>query len=271
MSIFPATPTPSKEFPYDQDGLKSIHNHDFIEESEFLRAYNRGVTAAGEDYRWHWRVHVGLWAAHTAHILEGDFVECGVNRGFLSSAIMESLDWDKHSKIFYLLDTFEGLSASMISEGNEGIKELQRDLNNKESEFYTKDYPAVQKNFSSWANIRIIKGIIPQSLKEVTSNKIAFLHLDLNCAPPEVEALDYFWPKLVRGAIVLMDDYAYYGYEGQKKAMDVCISKYGLKILSLPTGQGILIKNTSQNPVRSQFKLNSKRKMSTWLKKVIPF
>ncbi len=66
------------------------------------------MEAAGQDYGWHWRVHVGLWAAASCASLEGDFVECGVNRGFLSSAIMEHLDWDKTGKHFYLLDTFNG-------------------------------------------------------------------------------------------------------------------------------------------------------------------
>src|SRR5712692_9032713 len=78
---------------YDEDGLRSIHNHEFMIDPSFRKAYNRGVFAAG-DYWWHWRVHIGLWGAYSACKLDGDFVECGVNRGFLSSAIMEYLNWD---------------------------------------------------------------------------------------------------------------------------------------------------------------------------------
>ena len=62
---------------YNQDGLISIHNHDFMESRPFKAAYQRGVKAAGTDYNWHWRVHIGLWAAETASKLPGDFVECG--------------------------------------------------------------------------------------------------------------------------------------------------------------------------------------------------
>ncbi|MFO1082638.1 MAG: hypothetical protein U1E23_18685 [Reyranellaceae bacterium] len=58
----------------------------------FKQAYARGVQAAGRDYRWQWRVHIGLWAARHAAHPPGDFVECGVNRGFLSSSIMQMLD-----------------------------------------------------------------------------------------------------------------------------------------------------------------------------------
>jgi hypothetical protein len=175
-------------------------------------------------------------------MLEGDFVECGVNRGFLSSSIMESLDWDKLGKTFYLLDTFHGLSPSVVSPGMYGERELLRNEQNIENGFYTDDFSSVEKNFSSWKNIRLVKGVIPESLSEVSATSLAFLHLDLNCAPPEVAAFDYFWPKLVHGGIVLFDDYAYCGYEGQKYAMDRCVEKYETKILSLPTGQGLLIK-----------------------------
>jgi len=72
---------------YDQDGLRSVHDHEFMRDPAFRRAYARGVQAAGTDYGWHWRVHVGLWAASCAARIEGDFAECGVNRGFMASAI----------------------------------------------------------------------------------------------------------------------------------------------------------------------------------------
>ncbi len=109
-------------------GWSSIHNHDFMDDPEFRRAYDRGVHAA-EDYRWEWRVHIGLWAAETAVRLEGDFVECGVNRGFLSSAIMEYLDWDTRGKTFYLLDTFAGLDErNLRSEDPASVERNERHL-----------------------------------------------------------------------------------------------------------------------------------------------
>src|SRR5437588_7885241 len=94
---------------YVQYGLNSIHNHDFVRDPRFLSAYNRGVQAGQEDYNWHWRVHVGLWAAYHGRQLTGDFVECGVNRGVLSSAIMQYLNWNQLGRRFFLFDTFRGL------------------------------------------------------------------------------------------------------------------------------------------------------------------
>jgi len=51
---------------YNQEGLITIHNHDFMESPTFKAAYQRGMKAAGPDYRWHWRVHIGLWTAAMA-------------------------------------------------------------------------------------------------------------------------------------------------------------------------------------------------------------
>lgn len=226
---------------YDQDGLRSIHNHDFMKDPFFRKAYERGCQAAFE-YNWHWRVHIGLWAAFTASKLTGDFIECGVNRGFLSSAIMEFLDWDSLDRTFFLLDTFEGLDLDHVpqEEGHEGMLEKNRER--LERGFYIRGVESVEANFSQWKNTRIIKGRIPETLDQVETRKVAYLHLDMNCAPPEVAALNFFWDRLVPGAIVLLDDYAYRGYESQKQAMDAIAREKEVMIVSLPTGQGLLLK-----------------------------
>lgn len=227
---------------YDQDGLRSIHNHEFMNDPRFLQAYARGIAAVGTDYRWHWRVHVGLWAAMCAAKLEGDFVECGVNRGFLSSAIMALLDWDRTGKTFYLLDTFSGLDDRHISaeERDDGI--LDRNKQALASGFYTTDVDAVRRNFSEWRNVRIIPGTIPDTLEAIDAVSIAFLHLDLNCSPPEVAAAEALWDRIRPGGMVLLDDYAYDGYRSQKLGMDRFAAGRNVAILSLPTGQGLICK-----------------------------
>jgi hypothetical protein len=227
---------------YDQDGLSSIHNHDFVSEPAFVRAYQRGVRAVGSDYHWHWRVHVGLWAARMATHLPGDFVECGTNRGFLSSAIMQDLDWSKIGRRFYLLDTFSGLDERYVSVEEKRAGVLDRARRELESGFYTTDVEAVRANFAEWENVCIIVGAIPETLVQIDAERVAFLHIDMNCSPPEVAALRFLWDRLVPGAPVLLDDYAYFGYEWQKVGMDVFATEHGLSILSLPTGQGLLIK-----------------------------
>jgi hypothetical protein len=227
---------------YVEDGLISIHNHEFMQEPGFAAAYQRGVEAAGADYGWHWRVHVGLWAASVASRLPGDFIECGVNAGFMSSSIMQYLDWNSLDKTFYLLDTFSGLDPRYVSsaERQEGI--LAKNEKLLESRFYVTDLESVQRNFSEWRRTRIVKGSIPDTLPLVAAERVAFLHVDLNCSPPEVAAVEHFWDRLAPGAPVLLDDYAYWGYRQQKLGMDALAARLGVPIVSLPTGQGLLLR-----------------------------
>ncbi len=99
-----------------------------------------------------------------------------------------------------------------------------------------------RRHFSRWRNVSVIEGAIPETLLAGASARVAYLHLDMNCSPPEVAALEYFWERLVAGALVLLDDYAYHGYRSQKLAMDRFAQAKRVPILSLPTGQGLLIK-----------------------------
>ena len=229
---------------YQFDSLSTIHNHDFMVDERFKLAYQRGVKAAGKDYQWYWRVHIGLWAAATAIKLPGDFVECGVNRGFLSSAIMQQLDWDTTQRMFYLLDTFQGMDVKYLSELEIKGGVLERNQSEINRGFYTQNLKEVEDNFAEWKNKKIVVGSIPETLPDITSQKIAFLHIDLNCTEPEVAALDYLWPKLVCGAVVLLDDYAYFGYQPQKAGMDEWAKLHDVAIASLPTGQGLIVKTT---------------------------
>ena len=47
---------------------------------------------------------------------------------------------------------------------------------------------------------------------------------------------------VVPGAVVLLDDYAWATHRAQKEALDAFAAAHGAMILSLPTGQGLLIR-----------------------------
>ena len=229
---------------YAQDGLATVHAHEFLEDPRFKAAYARGLAAIGtsDDYQWHWRIHVGLWAATLASKLDGDFVECGVNKGFLSSAIMKYLNWNSLNKSFYLLDTFNGLDERSLTADEISAGARQKNDHNLATGFYVGNIEGVTRNFSAWHRVHIVQGSIPETLPRATPERVAYLHIDMNCAPPEVAALSFYWDKLIPGAVVLLDDYAYFGFRPQKVAMDEFAASKGVEICSLPTGQGLLFK-----------------------------
>jgi hypothetical protein len=228
---------------YAEDGLFTLHRHSFSLDPRFRGAYARGVKAShGVDPHFEWRVHVALWAALSAMEVPGAFVECGVNAGFISSAIMRRLDWGTAAKRFYLIDTFNGPVVSQYSseEIDHGRLKVAEDA--LAAGAYVTDMVRVQENFSEWPNVQVVQGVIPEILPTLAIDRVAFLHIDLNCAYPEQAALEFFWDRLSSGAFVLLDDYAYLGHDCQARAIDTVARSRRFEVLSLPTGQGLIIK-----------------------------
>jgi hypothetical protein len=233
----------SRKKHYCRDGLYTMHNDHFRREPEFEAAYARGVEASdGADPQFEWRLHTALWAARAALQAPGDFVECGVNAGFVSSAIMRALDWNRVGRKFYLIDTFAGPVLEQLS--SEEVSNGRRDLMRAalQSGGYVTDMDRIRRNFSEWPNALVTPGRVPDVLPSLGIERVAFLHLDMNCAYPEQAALEFFWDRLARGGAILFDDYTYTGYEAQTKAIDAVARKAGANLLSLPTGQGLIIK-----------------------------
>ncbi|SRR5260221_6009347 len=229
LSIIRAIP----KLTYKQDGLFTRHSISFMNESAFIDAYNAGVsTGSWGTMDIQWRVHTILWAATQALKVEGDFVECGTNRGGFARAIVSYLGFENLNRFFFLLDTFQGIDREVLS-AEEKDKKLPS---------YTDCYQDVINTFSPYKNIRIIKGSVPSILAEVPSQKVAFLSIDMNNYIPEIAAINFFWPKMLKGGVVVLDDFAYEGYEEQNKAFTNWAEQNSVKILTLPTGQGLLIK-----------------------------
>lgn len=226
-----------------RDGLFTVHSDHCLKDPMFLAAYARGVEAShGVDSGMHWRVHVALWVAATAVRLPGDFLECGVNAGFVSSAIMRRLDWKNIPKRFYLIDTFCGPITAQYSSQEIEAGRLALAEKTISSGGYVTDMERVRRNYAEWPNATVIQGAVPEILPEVPVDRVAFLHLDMNCAYPERAALEFFWTRLTPGALVLFDDYSYFGCEQQAESIDAATAKLGVSVLSLPTGQGLVIK-----------------------------
>lgn len=227
---------------YDYCGLRTdpaiVHNHDFMRDPRFIAAYERGVIAEGYEPRYFWRTHVALWCASFAAGLGGDFVECGVCRGMLSSSIMAYLNWNEIDRRFFLFDTFTGVDERLVTDEELGSGNL-----GYFREMYKEDiYEQAVRNFSEFKNVEIIRGSVPSTLSTVDVGPVAYLSIDMNNVTPEIAAINHFWDKLQTGAPVLLDDYGFVRYEAQKNAFDAWAAQRGVGILALPTGQGLIIK-----------------------------
>lgn len=226
---------------YNDDGLITFHVCRFMRDPTFQRAYAKGVgtgalrTHPGDI---HWRVYVACWAAQRAMRLKGDFVECGVSLGLLSRSIVEYVDFGTATdKRFFLFDTYAGIPADVLTD-----EEKSRGLDN--SMFGYQDcYAHVCQTFADFKNVKVVKGRVPESLATCDVTSVAYLSIDMNNAASEIAAAEYYWDKLVPGAAIVLDDYAYSEqFAAQHDAFDEFCKKRGVNVLALPTGQGLIFK-----------------------------
>ncbi|MCO5947659.1 TylF/MycF/NovP-related O-methyltransferase [Mucilaginibacter flavidus] len=225
---------------YAQDMLYTFHSADFMKDPHFLHSYELGKQTDGghllKDYDIHWRTHVQCWAASHAALLEGDFVDCGVSTGIFARSVINFVGFQNLKKKYYLLDTFAGMDEKYST---------PREMERHEILGYGKKeglYEQVIETFKGF-NVKIIKGPVPETLCDVDTDKVSYLSVDMNCVQPEIDALNFFWDKMVSGGIIVLDDYGFANASNdQKEAHDAFAKSKGVMVLTLPTCQGLIIK-----------------------------
>lgn len=226
---------------YNQDGLATQHNADFMRDPHFAAAYRVGLENAPSQVRVEWRAHVAIWCAAQAAMLPGDFVECGVHTGILSGTVMTWLDFARLSpRRFFLFDTWAGIPVEQMSEDEKrlGVENMNRKYQNGDAL-----YAGVQQKFSRWPNAVVVRGRVPESLSAMADcREVAYASIDLNVTEAEMGAIDFLWPRMVSGGLVLLDDYGWAPHIHQKHAWDAWAERKQVMILALPTGQGLIRK-----------------------------
>jgi macrocin-O-methyltransferase TylF-like protien len=251
---------------YDQDGLRSVHNHEFMRDENSQRAYDRGVSLGPRLSMALARSRLPVGGGFSGETRRG---LCRVRRQsrFHELRDHEFVAMGQHgSKVLSSRHVFRHRRALCFQHDksvimDENAKKIVRGAN-------TFDVEAVRDNFSEWKNAEIVVGPIPETLSAIKSKQIAFLHLDLNCSLPEVATMEALWDRLTAGAFVLLDDYAYTGYRARKNsALDAFAESRNTPVLSLPTGQGLIMRPPSEPPPRraaaSSFNTNWVRRLTT--------
>jgi hypothetical protein len=217
----------------------------FLDDPKFMSAYRRGMNSGhaigrprGSDVDIHieWRIHTCCWAGAHAAKLPGDFVECGTNTGIMSLAVCEYVDFNTLDKTFWLFDTFNGTPLGQMTNEERSEDRSWAKL------MYFECYEMARANFAPFKNARLVAGQVPATLSGPKIDRVAYLCIDMNIVTPEIAAMEYFWPKLVPGAVVVLDDYGWKQCVQQKKAHDEFAKANGFEIMLLPTGQGLIVK-----------------------------
>jgi hypothetical protein len=231
------------------DGMATVNKSaGFLEDRPFAAAHkvlweNYETNPGWGRQRDAWRLHTLVWAAGQALALaDGDFVECGVFRGNMSWFVGEVLELRNTSRTIYLYDSFQGLDPRLEQPGD--YFDAGPDFLKEANAHYAVPNLAhtVAERFSGWHNYRVISGFLPASLDhEDAPETVAFLHVDLNSPAAELACYEALYPRLVPGAVIVLDDYGWKTYCRQKETADTFFGSKGLKVLELPTGQGLVV------------------------------
>lgn len=224
---------------YDEDAIRiSDRNLSFLSEPKFAAAWGAveaahhrsGDTLPGV----RWRALTCIRAARQALLVEGDFVECGVNLGMMSLAVCTDLDFARLARKFFLFDTFNGIPADGLPEAEQAKAASYR--------HYRDCYVTAQQNFAAFPNALLVRGKLPGTLDAVAGRKIAYLSMDLNSATYEMQVIERLWGQMSPGAIIVLDDYGFRTGEDQYAAWNDFAKRVGHSIIYSPTGQGLLFK-----------------------------
>ena len=221
---------------YAEDLVATRASAEWLDDPHFQQAYEAGASISNWGTKIRWRIYTLLRAAKLASRVEGDFVECGVNNGGCSKSVIAYLGADAfRDRRFYLFDTYQGLVDSQLTDS-------ERSKWSVPDGYYPNVLEKVRQNFKDDHFSQIVVGAVPDTLSEFKGDKVAYVHIDMNVALPEVEAFRFFWPKLSSGGVVVFDDYGFPSHVEQQRGLDAVARDFGVEIMMLPTGQGIVWK-----------------------------
>ena len=170
--------------------------------------------------------------------LPGDVVEAGVFKGtcllyFLKLVMIHAPGSLKRVVGF---DLFEGFEESAEDDEKAVVRRLLDESG------FSGISPDRVRQMVAHAGIptdrcELVAGDIGATSRDYVANnpgfRISLLNMDLDLGRPTEEALEAFWPRIVPGGIVILDEYAI-GRWTASQGVDAWIADKGLKIQTLP-------------------------------------
>jgi len=162
--------------------------------------------------------------------IKGAIAEGGVFQGDFAREINRIFSTQK----LYLFDTFEGFDARDISlEKSKGYSTV--DAGNLR---ITSEELVLSKMIHPEMCI-IRKGYFPDTTEGI-NDEFCFVNLDFDLYQPMLAGLEYFYPRMVKGGVILVNDYFLESYGGVKQALKDFIAKNeGVKMT--PIGDGLSV------------------------------
>jgi predicted O-methyltransferase YrrM len=165
----------------------------------------------------------------------GSIIECGVFKGIslIRFAAFRNL-LQKRSKKIIGFDMFGEFPKTKFVKDQKMRKKFIKDSG--KSGISKKQLIEILKRKKLNDKIELIQGdvttTIPKYIEKNPKLKISFLNLDTDIYEPAVTILEYLYPKIVKGGILVLDDYKV--FPGETKAVDEYFAGKNIKIQKFP-------------------------------------
>jgi O-methyltransferase len=131
--------------------------------------------------------------ARAQRALDGAMAELGVYQGSSAKIICEA----KQDRALYLFDTFAGLP-----EPGEGEARMLRRGQ------FSAGLPAVRTLLRAYRDVVFYPGIFSQSAAALDGVRFSLVHLDADLYASTLAGLEFFYPRMVPGGIIIAHDYS---------------------------------------------------------------
>lgn len=212
------------------DFVIADHGRVILKDAVFRNTFERFSSENWTSFERKWNLKE---LVRLTHSVEGDYAECGVFRGGSAFFMCESAR--THGKTVHLFDSFEGLSAP---QAHEGFHWSAGDLAISEE--------TVCSNLAGFNNYRTYKGWIPERFQEVEDLSFSFVHIDVDLEQPTRDSIEFFYPRLSQGGVLVLDDHGSAMCPGARATALDYFSNTSEQVLDLATGQGMVIKQNER-------------------------
>lgn len=156
----------------------------------------------------------------------GDFAELGVYRG--NSAAVLAHYGRLHGRSVFLFDTYEGFSRQDLAGIDAGKPRMFADTS----------LDLVKRNVGADAAV-YVRGFFPGTVTDdIAGRRFAVVHLDCDLYEPMKAGMEFFFPRLSPGGLLVMHDYANPYWDGAKRAVDEYVQGIGESLVLIPDKSG---------------------------------
>ena len=175
--------------------------------------------------------------------LEGMVAECGCFRGlssYLLCSTLQQADAAFDGRGYRIFDSFAGLSAPSQEDAIEGegaqvgrLRHMTRAGN------FAASLDKVKAALSAFPRIEYFPGWIPAAFPKEDGVRYRFVHVDVDVYKPTRDSIEYFYPRLVPGGVIVCDDY---NWPGARQAIEEVCARVGVEFATTPYTQAYIVR-----------------------------